>query len=106
MTATPGVLDEVLAERRRQDEKWGDRTLALGYPEPIAFAILAEEVGEVAREVERNAFEVTTRGKALQRARIREELVQVAAVAVAWIEGMDHSERVVQERANAEATRR
>jgi NTP pyrophosphatase (non-canonical NTP hydrolase) len=43
----------------------------------VKAAVLAEECGEVARAV----LEVDMRG-------LRDELVQVAAVAVAWLEGM------------------
>jgi NTP pyrophosphatase (non-canonical NTP hydrolase) len=44
------------------------------------FAILAEEVGEVARE-----FNEAT-GRSLDRAALRKELIQVAAMATAWAE--------------------
>ena len=72
------------AERARQRIKWG-RVHQWGYgdcssagvlPE-VKSAVLTEECGEVAEAVlERDA------------ASLREELVQVAAVAVAWLEGM------------------
>ena len=100
-----GVLEDVAWERRRQDEKWGTRgqdVLAdgtgghdawwreFGTPARIAKAneqaaakwgrtnwllILFEEVCE--------AFEET------DPSRLRAELVQVAAVAVKWIEAID-----------------
>jgi len=93
---TDRVLQEVLAERIRQDEKWGEQNHpgGTGRPGDIAFAeaykaickangpgedtyrdILAEEVYEAFAENDP--------------ARLREELVQVAAVAVNWIEAID-----------------
>lgn len=73
---TDRVLDQVYTERRNQDAKWGsDRPLA----DTPWLAILMEEVGEVATE--------TFSSGSLQH--LREELIQVAAVAVAWIESID-----------------
>lgn len=72
---TRQVLGAVAAERRRQDEKWGhNRSLS----DLLWMTILNEETGEVARAILENQF-----------GELREELVQVAAVAVAWIEDMD-----------------
>jgi len=103
---TAGVLIEVLNERRTQHAKWGEQnhpdgveawedTVNLHYDEtapsageiehcarrilesgsPTFLAILMEEVGEAMCEVEKP--------------KLRAELVQVAAVAVAWIEKLD-----------------
>lgn len=71
---TSAVLGEVLVERVRQQVKWGEQN----HNAPLWFAILGEEVGEVA-----NAF--------LERdmANYRTELIQVAAVAVAMVEAYD-----------------
>lgn len=92
------VLHEVHLERIRQDQKFGmDRTMPNGTGGPglghvraaaqracfVAFDlgngtwrhILQEEVAEAFAESDP--------------ARLREELVQIAAVAVAWIEGID-----------------
>lgn len=75
MSATQQVLDEVRVERERQDRKWGSqRTLPLA----VWHTILSEEVGECAEASLEN-----------DRAGLREELVQVAAVAVATIEALD-----------------
>jgi hypothetical protein len=52
---------------------------------PDRLAVLAEEFGEVAKEVCNLMAGADPRVKAL----LREELVQVAAVCVAWIEGLD-----------------
>lgn len=94
------VLDEIRAERDRQDEKWGEQNHAdcpassnraqelrsIGqYLESTArrqlsdgdvswAAILAEEIGEAlqARSIEE----------------LKAELIQVAAVAAAWVEAL------------------
>jgi hypothetical protein len=91
------ILSEIARERDRQDKKWGeqnhpdgtgrkcdasnaenrriecDRAAAEG---KLTFRdILEEEVSEVYAETDED--------------RIREELVQVAAVSVAWIEAID-----------------
>lgn len=85
--ATIEVLKEVLAERERQDAKWGVQNHAL----PLWMTILMEEVGEAARVAISDAH-----GFSLSdRKHCRAELVQVAAVAVAAIESidMDHARR-------------
>lgn len=77
MTSTQYVVfDAILAERKRQDDKWGaHRRLPLS----TWHLILSEEVGEVAEAVlDRNA-------------NLRAELVQVAAVAVAWLEALEET---------------
>lgn len=92
------VLEEVLAEREAQDLKWGQQDhddtdddsgmwhaplheleqaarRSLEWDGPTWAAILLEKVGE--------AFTTSTQ------ADLRAELVQVAAVAVAWVEAID-----------------
>lgn len=71
------VLHDVTIERAKQDERWGPVPRLLS--DEYTLAILAEEFGEVARLVV--SPEVT--------ARLREELIQVAAVAVWWVEELD-----------------
>ena len=80
---TPVIRSDVYAlidaERVRQVEKWGregDCSSPLVSP-PVKVAVLTEEVGEVARAVLDS-----------DEGNLRDELVQVAAVAVAWLEGM------------------
>lgn len=63
-------------ERDFQDAKFGDSDDRR--PESIWLTILTEEVGEVAQEVLKD-----------DRVKLREELVQVAAVAVKWLEKLD-----------------
>lgn len=81
---TPTIVALIDAERQQQRIKWG-QPHAWGRGdcsspdvEPIVKAgVLAEECGEVARAV----LDGDT-------ANLRHELVQVAAVAVAWLEAM------------------
>lgn len=72
--ATMCVLADVAAERRKQDAKWGpveDNAFLVSHP----MQVLTEEVGEVA-----------TAQMHESREHLIMELIQVAAVAVAWIE--------------------
>jgi hypothetical protein len=76
------VFNRVSLERGRQDYEYGEYG-GLGNMRPgERLSILAEEVGEVAKEVN----ELSEPGA---QQRLREELVQVAAVAVAWIQVLD-----------------
>lgn len=73
---------DVARERQRQNEKWGLQHHA---PE-WWLTILAEEVGELAKEIVELKF-----GEG-DPSRMKDELVQVAAVALAWL--ADHDGRV------------
>lgn len=72
-----GVLQEVISEMVSQDKKWSpDRNL-----DPLLWnAILGEEVGEVSKAILEND------------ANLRQELIQVAAVAIQFIECIDRCE--------------
>lgn len=68
------VLDLITEERGRQDAKWGaNRNLR----NVEWLTILMEEIGEVAKAMLEDQNHV------------RHELIQVAAVAVAWLECID-----------------
>lgn len=76
------ALREVVAERERQNQKWGEQ-----WHLPIEwFSILGEEYGEVAQEVNRNFW-----GKK-SLIDYRKEMVQVAAVALAALENMERDQ--------------
>jgi len=79
--STADILGEVDHERRLQNQKWGTQN----HPQVEWLAILAEEFGEVAKEVN----EVHFRQK--DYAHLREELLQTAAVCVAMIESLDRN---------------
>lgn len=76
-----GVLIDVSEERRRQVGLWGTQDHT-----PHAWlAILAEETGEVAKEI------ADGRVKPFDAVNYRTELIHVAAVAVAAIESLDRA---------------
>lgn len=86
------VLDDVLKERKRQEWlreqgkfSWTCATVNREVKPSDKYAVLAEEVGEVAREI----VEGLPEGVGVDKAKLREELVQVAAVCVAWVEALD-----------------
>jgi len=83
MASTVKILREVIDERQRQDDKWG----VMNHNGPTWSAVLGEEYGEVCQEVLRMDF-----GKK-DAADLRKELIQVAAVAVAWIECLERRGR-------------
>lgn len=91
--STGAVLAEVRAERQRQDARWGQQDHA---PE-VWLMVLAEEVGEAnqaAFETLFPRFDKRASGRGPRRlADYRQELVQVAAVAVAAIESLDRQPR-------------
>lgn len=77
LAPAPGSgLPSVLAERQRQDAKWGEQN----HPPGTWLVILMEEVGEASQavlEMDWNSY--------------REEMVQVAAVALAAVESCDRA---------------
>lgn len=73
------VMRAIEAERASQDEKWGEQN----HTDEWWLAILTEEVGETAQALLADRFGGATKMTT------REELVQVAAVALAWLECME-----------------
>ena len=73
------VIADIVAERGRQDAKFGEQNHAAG----TWALILLEEIGEWAKE------ELDRKFNGLQRDNRRVELVQVAAVAMAMVQAMD-----------------
>ena len=70
------VLDEILIERHRQDEKWGEQN----HDDYRWLAIITEEVGELAQAILHDEFGGHAAGTT------RAELTHVAAVAIQWLE--------------------
>jgi NTP pyrophosphatase (non-canonical NTP hydrolase) len=78
------IYDEIDAERARQSRKWGGRhewgegdCSSRAVRREVKATVLTEECGEVARAVlDKNDTQ------------LRAELIQVAAVAVAWLEAL------------------
>lgn len=78
------IFSEINAERARQDQKFGwiesETSVLPGTDEHRKMSVLGEEVGEVAKALlERDWGNDTTE-------HVEQELVQVAAVCVAWLE--------------------
>jgi len=78
------VADDVLDERTKQNIKWGKQN----HPYTVWLAILMEEVGEVAQAMQVNR----SWGKKSDAGDLYNELVQVAAVAVAIAEQVAEDE--------------
>lgn len=73
------ILEEIRAERARQVEKWGERD-----HDPFTLCtILAEETGEVARAAHDARYADGTLDQ------LRKEAIQVAAVALQFVETLD-----------------
>lgn len=80
------IFNEIRQERQRQDAKWGEQN-----HKPVEWcAILGEEVGEVNKAALEAHFREYYRGTN-QLANYREELIQVAAVAIAMIESLERN---------------
>ena len=73
------ILEDVLKERAYQDEKFGRQD----HDDATWLAILTEEVGETSQAILHTRFGGSHAG------RVREELVQTCAVALAWLECVD-----------------
>lgn len=83
MSKTEDVLEEVKAERVRQDVKWGEQN----HNPFVWLAIIGEEKGEADEAALKSMLEG---GKTLSD--YRDELVQIAATAVSAIESVDRNE--------------
>lgn len=87
------IFSDIVEERERQEKLRLEGKFAYG-PESDELtnseklAILMEEVGEVARAVCEDIP-----GSAENLANLREELVQVAALAVGWLEGLEYQDQ-------------
>ena len=66
------AFELISKERDRQDAKWGEQN----HGDLFWLGILSEEVGEAARDI-------------IEDAKVKRELVEVAAVAVAWLEAIE-----------------
>lgn len=76
------VFNDIHQERERQIAKWGEQRA----PDNPWLAILTEEVGEVAQEI---CHAYIGRGS---KDALYAELIQVAAVSVAWLESLREQE--------------
>jgi len=75
-----GIIDAIKRERHLQDGIWGEQN----HPNDMWAVILGEEYGEVCNAV---------LAQPLCTMSLKSELVQVAAVAIAWLECIEQRER-------------
>lgn len=91
------VLEEVAAERRRQDDTWGEQNHPNGTGERVwgDMEQQQKQVNQVMVEINQLTWmdilleEVVEAFATDDERQLRAELVQVAAVATAWIECID-----------------
>lgn len=81
------VLEDVVDERIKQNEKWGTQDHDWG----DWMLILGEEFGETCEEMLNNRFGRDKHGKMHRIKELREEAVQLVAVGVAIIEYVDRA---------------
>lgn len=87
------LLVDLARERRRQDEKWGEQN----HRDEIWLAILSEEIGEVSQALLHNKFGGTHAGT------LREELIQVTAVAIQWLDCIERNGEIITRQSHEEA---
>lgn len=90
---TVRALSDIARERARQEELFVAGEISIHVSDPNthgrdSYIVLSEEHGEVAEALQRPG-----RLTAAWRQHLRTELVQLAAVATAWIEAIDSAER-------------
>lgn len=90
MSTIDPILNEVFDERVRQERLRHEGKFAYTCASPEMthaerFAVLGEEVGEAGHEVN----EGVGPGRSIDLKKLRKELIEVAAVAVAWVEAID-----------------
>lgn len=83
------VLDAVADERERQERlkakgKFAHTCADVELSDDVCCRVLGEEFGEVCRAINDGDL-----------ANLREELIQVAAVAVAWVERIDRGDKTL-----------
>lgn len=83
MTTTREILQDIFEERLRQDKKWGPQH----HDADRWLLILMEEVGEASNAVLEDQGDYQ---------HFREELIQVAAVAVSVVEWIDNKQAWVE----------
>jgi len=81
--------ERIRAHAKHKDKPGGSMEMKT-YDEPDWLPVLVEEVGEVAKVLCDHRHGLLTVDRA--RDDLRAELIQVAAMTVAWIEAIDHNE--------------
>jgi hypothetical protein len=82
------TLNAIQTEATRAYLRWGEQSiLGAAITEDARLAILTEEVGEVARELNEDRLGICEPGE--WKAKRVKELIQVAAMAATWIEHLE-----------------
>ena len=79
------IIDAILAERERQDKKWGEQN----HVPPIWLGILGEEFGELCQAVNETGFNYGTELGGYEN--MKREAIQVAAVAIGFLECLERN---------------
>ena len=81
------VFEHVAKERLRQDALWGEQHHEDGY----WYAILGEEFGEIGKALCNNyyRFNNPTDNDLVKEKDLEEEIIQTAAVCIAWLEAVE-----------------
>lgn len=93
------ILQDIARERGRQLQKWGEQNHpdGTGDPERVRAMLVAKQKENLAFNTGNGTWlhimeeEVAEAFAETDQKRLREELIQVAAVAVSWIEAIDRS---------------
>src|SRR5687768_8043807 len=85
------AIADITAERRRQDEQWGVQNHHPAY----WLAILGKQVGQLGSAILNREWADWTESKRRADQKLRDEAVQIAAVALALIECIDAGEMPV-----------
>ena len=72
------AVELIIAERKRQDIKWRQQN----HPDEWWLPILLEEVGELCESMLNEHFRWERKGEQ----EVRQEVIHIAAVAMAWVE--------------------
>lgn len=84
--STVEIAGEIVDERIRAHRKHHDHSMeAWAALAPERYLILAEEVGEVAKEFN----DATVESRLIDRDALRKELIQVATMSIAWVDAID-----------------
>jgi hypothetical protein len=91
LQVSQSILNRVAAERARQRKLLNEGKILFNCDSPVADAnrklrVLVEEVGEVAEALDAFDYPNPTKRLAAIKDHLQDELVQVAAVAIAWLE--------------------
>lgn len=100
MLAPATILSDIWEERQRQERKYPGTTAASPDHSPTdCTTLLLAELGEVSEEAKMLRWPWTRKARTGEdltdsqiRQRLRKELLQVGAIAVAWIERLDAEE--------------